>query len=157
MSINASLFGQMITFAIFVWFCMKFIWPRLMGAIEERQKTIADGLAAADKGQRSLEAAEIKMGELINDGKQQAANIVAESHQRASGIVEEAKAKARVEYDKILTQAKADIEQEANVAKRELYNEVSQLVVLGAEKVIGDNISTAVNDKFIEQLIAEVK
>ena len=156
MSINASLIGQMITFAIFVWFCMKFIWPRLLDAIKERQATIADGLAAADKGQRELEAAELKVIELIDEGKQQAAKIVEDANQRALHIVEDSKAKARVEYDKILAQAKSDIEQETNQARRQLYGEVTNLVVLGTEKVIARNIGSVDDDKFIDDLIAEV-
>ena len=157
MSINASLIGQMLTFAIFVWFCMKFIWPRLMAAIKERQKTIADGLAAGDKGHRELEAAERKVFEIIDEAKQNAAEILESTQQRAHHIVEEAKIKAREEHARIVEQAQADIEQQTNAAKRQLYVEVSQLAVLGAEKIIMRNVNANDDDKFVDELIAEVK
>lgn len=157
MSINASLIGQMITFAIFVWFCMKFIWPRLMAAINDRQKTIADGLAAGDKAQRELEAAEMKVMEMIDEAKQHAAEIVDGAQQRAHHIVDEAKTKARVEYDKIIANAHEEVTQQANAVKRELYDQVSDLVITGAEKVLGRTIEQSDNDRFIDQLIAEAK
>jgi F-type H+-transporting ATPase subunit b len=157
MSINASLIGQIITFAIFVWFCMKFIWPKLMAAIKERQKGIADGLAAADRGQRELESAEFKVLEMIDEAKQQAAEILEGAQQRAHHIVEDAKNKARGEYDKIVAQAHDEIEQATNTAKRELYDQVSHLILDGTEKVLARNIDKSDNDRFIEQLIAEAK
>ena len=157
MSINASLIGQMLTFAIFVWFCMKFIWPRLMNAIKERQKVIADGLAASDKGHRELEAAEHKVFEMIDEAKQNAAQILQTTQQRAHRIIEEAKIQARAEHANIVEQAQAEIEQQTNAAKRQLYAEVSQFAVLGAEKIITRNIDSADEDKLIDELIAEVK
>lgn len=157
MSINASLIGQMITFAIFVWFCMKFIWPKLMAAISERQKTIADGLAAGDKGQRELEAAELKVLEIIDEAKQHASEILEGTQQRAHKMIEEAKGKARDEYDKIVTSAQAEIEQQTNAAKRELYDEVSTIVMQSTEKVLGRNIEQSDNERFINEMIAEAK
>lgn len=157
MSINASLIGQMITFAIFVWFCMKFIWPKLMGAIKDRQKTIADGLAAGDKAQRELEAAELKVVEMIDEAKQHAAEILEGSQHRAHNLIEEAKNKARVEYDKIVTSAQAEIEQQTNAAKRALYEELGGMVIQGTEKVLGRNIDKSDNDRFIDEIIAEAK
>ena len=157
MSINASLIGQMLTFAIFVWFCMKFIWPRLMNAIKERQKTIADGLAAADKGHRELEAAERKVVELIDEAKQNAAEILESTQQRAHHIIEEAKIKAREEHARIVEQAQADIEQQTNAAKRQLYAEIGQLAVLGAEKIIKRDLDLKDEDTFINELLTEVK
>ncbi len=157
MSINASLIGQMLTFAIFVWFCMKFIWPRLMNAIKERQKTIADGLAAADKGHRELEAAERKVIELIDEAKQSAKEILDATQQRAHHIIEEAKVKAHEEHARIVAQAQADIEQQTNAAKRQLYAEVGQLAVLGAEKIIKRNVDLQDEDTFITELLTEVK
>lgn len=157
MSINASLIGQMITFAIFVWFCMKFIWPKLMAAIHDRQKTIADGLAAGDKGLRELEAAELKVLEIIDEAKHHAAEILEGTQQRAHKMIDEAKDKARAEYDKIVASAQADIEQQTNAAKRELYDEVSAIVLQSTEKVLGRNIDKSDNDRFIADMIAEVK
>lgn len=157
MSINASLIGQMITFAIFVWFCMKFIWPRLMSAIKERQQKIADGLAAGDKGQRELEAAEIKVLDMINDAKSHSAKLLEGAQERAHNLVEEAKHKARDEHDKIVAAAQEEIVQATNAAKQELYAQLSGLVINSTEKVLARNIDQADNDRFIEQLIAEVK
>lgn len=157
MSINASLIGQMITFAIFVWFCMKFIWPKLMTAIKDRQQTIADGLAAGDRGQRELEAAELKVMDIIDEAKQHSAEILEGAQQRAHHIVEESKTKAREEYDKIVASAHDEIEQATNAAKRELYDQMSALVIDGTEKVLARNIDKSDNDRFIEQLIAEAQ
>jgi len=157
MSINASLIGQIITFAIFVWFCMKFIWPRLMNAIKERQKIIADGLAASDKGHRELEAAERKVFEIIDEAKQNAAKILESTQQRAHRVIEEAKIKAREEHARIVDQAQVEIDQQANAAKRKLYAEVSQLAVLGAEKIVTRNIDAQDEGNLIDELIAEVK
>ena len=157
MSINASLIGQMLTFAIFVWFCMKFIWPRLMNAIKERQKTIADGLAAADKGHRELEAAERKVVELIDEAKQNAAEILESTQQRAHHIIEEAKIKARQEHARIVEQAQTDIEQQTNAVKRQLYAEIGQLAVLGAEKIVKRELDLKDENTFINELLTEVK
>ena len=156
MSINASLIGQMLTFAIFVWFCMKFIWPRLMNAIKERQKTIADGLAAADKGHRELEAAERKIAAMIDAAKQEAADLLTVTQQRAGHILEEAKAQAREEQARIVEQAKVDIEQQVHAAKHKLYAEVGQLAVTGAQKIIARNIDANDQDQLLNELLAEV-
>lgn len=157
MSINASLIGQMITFLIFVWFCMKFIWPRLMDAIKERQKTIADGLSAADQGQRELEAAELKIVAMLNEAKQQAAEILEGAQQRGHNIVEEAKKQAHEEGDRILEHARAEIDHETNAAKKKLYDEVASLAVMGAEKIVTRNIDAKDTDKLLNDLIAEVR
>ena len=157
MSINATLFGQMITFAIFVWFCMKFIWPRLMDAIRTRQKTIADGLAAADRSQRDLEEAQVRVLAMINEAKQQASQIIENTQERSNRMIEEAKAKARVEADQLIAAAHADIEQERMSLKQKLYAEVGSLAMLGAEKIIARTINQQDSDKFIKQLISEVQ
>ena len=156
MSINASLIGQMITFLIFVWFCMKFIWPKLMSAIKERQKTIADGLSAADQGQRELEAAELKIVGMLDDAKQQAAGILEGAQQRAHHLMEEAKHRAHEEGDRILEHARAEIDQEANAAKKKLYDEVAALAVMGAEKIVARNINDKDAANLLTELVAEV-
>ena len=156
MSINASLIGQMLTFVIFVWFCMKFIWPRLISTIEERQKTIADGLSAADKGQRELEAAKHKVNVMLDEAKQKTAALLAATEQRAQHIIEEAKAQAVAEQARIIKQAEVDIEQQTNTAKRKLYTEVSQLAVLGAEKIIARQINASDEEQLLTELLSEV-
>jgi F-type H+-transporting ATPase subunit b len=157
MSINATLFGQMITFAIFVWFCMKFIWPRLMDAIRTRQKAIADGLAAADRSQRELEAAQLRVVEILSEAKHQAGEIVEGAQQRAQRLIEEAKGKARTEADRIIADALVEINQERNIAQQKLYAEVGSLAVLGAERIIERNITAQDSERLINQLISEVQ
>jgi F-type H+-transporting ATPase subunit b len=136
MNINLTLIGQSITFALFVWFCMKFIWPPIMGALEARRKEIADGLAAAERGQHEQELAEKRATEHIKEAKGQASDIVAQAQKRASEIVEEAKGDARTEAERIVTGANAEIEQEINRAREHLRQEVVALAIAGAEKVL---------------------
>ncbi len=136
MNINLTLIGQSITFALFVWFCMKFIWPPIMGALEARRKEIADGLAAAERGQHEQELAEKRATEHIKEAKGQASDIITQAQKRAGEIVEEAKGDARTEADRIVTGANAEIEQEINRAREHLRQEVVSLVIAGAEKVL---------------------
>jgi len=136
MNINLTLIGQSITFALFVWFCMKFIWPPLMGALEARRKEIADGLAAAERGQHEQELAEKRAAEYIKEAKGQASDIISQAQKRASEIVEEAKGDAKTEADRIVTGANAEIEQETNRAREQLRQEVVTLAIVGAEKVL---------------------
>lgn len=136
MSINATLLGQMITFAVLVWFTMKYVWPLLIQAMEERQAKIAEGLAAADKGRHELELAESKAKSLLKDGKQHAAEIIAHAQKRAEEIIEEAKGNARVEGERILESARAQVTQEVQQAKDKLQQEVAKLALAGAEQVL---------------------
>jgi F-type H+-transporting ATPase subunit b len=119
-NINLTLFGQMVTFAIFVWFCMKFVWPVIIGAMEERQQKIADGLDAADRAMRDLEAAKSEATDQMKGAKQEAAGIVDQANKRANQIVDEAKVLAVAEGDRLKVAAEAEIEQEINRAKEEL-------------------------------------
>src|SRR5687768_4228907 len=112
MNLNLTLLGEMLTFAIFIWFTMRFVWPPLMAALEERREKIAAGLAAADKGHRELEMAQHKIDEMMTEAKGQVAHIIEQANQRANHIIEEAKARARVEGDRLITLAKRDVEQE---------------------------------------------
>ncbi len=151
MNINLTLIGQSITFALFVWFCMKYIWPPVMGALEARRKEIADGLAAAERGQHEQELAEKRATEHIREAKGQASDIVAQAQKRASEIVEEAKGDAKTEADRIVTGANAEIEQETNRAREQLRKEVVGLAIAGAEKVLKrevdkDNHASALDD-----------
>ena len=136
MNINATLLGQMITFAVLVWFSMKYIWPLLIQAMEERQAKIAEGLSAAEKGKHELELAESKAKSLLKDGKQHAAEIVGHAQKRAEEIIEEAKGHARVEGERILESARAQVAQEVQQAKDKLQQEVAQLALTAAEQVL---------------------
>ncbi len=136
MNINLTLIGQSITFALFVWFCMKYIWPPVMGALEARRKEIADGLAAAERGQHEHELAEKRAAEHIKEAKGQASDIISQAQKRANEIVEEAKGDAKTEAERIVTGANAEIEQETNRAREQLRQEVVSLAIAGAEKVL---------------------
>ncbi len=136
MNINLTLIGQSITFALFVWFCMKYIWPPIMGALEARRKEIADGLAAAERGQHEHELAEKRGAEHIKEAKGQASDIITQAQKRATEIVEEAKGDAKTEAERIFTGANAEIEQETNRAREQLRQEVVTLAIAGAEKVL---------------------
>jgi F-type H+-transporting ATPase subunit b len=139
-NINATLLGQAITFAILIWFTMKFVWPPLMAAMAERAKTIADGLAAAERGKHDLELAEKRAAEILRQGKEKASEIIAASEKRASEIIEEAKAHAKTEGDRILVAAKADIDQEVFRAKEQLRTQVTAVALAGAGKILGREI-----------------
>lgn len=136
MSINLTLLAQAVTFALFIWFTIRFVWPPLLRAMETRQKTIADGLAAAERGKNELELAGKKSAEVLRDAKHQGTDIVAQAEKRAAQIIEEAKAAAKVEGDRLIAGAKAQIEQEVFQAREALRQKVAGLVVAGAEKIL---------------------
>lgn len=156
MNINATLLGQAITFAILIWFTMKFVWPPLMAAMAERAKTIADGLAAAERGKHDLELAEKRAAEILRQGKEKASEIIAASEKRASEIIEEAKSQAKNEGDRILIAAKADIEQEIFRAKEHLRNQVTSVALAGAEKILSREIDARAHNDLLEKLVAEI-
>lgn len=156
MDINATLFGQMVTFILFVGFTMKFVWPPLMRIMEDRRKKIADGLAAAEKGQRDLELAQIKAREQLVEAKAEASRIIEQANQRANHIVEESKQQARLEGDRLIDLAKSQIEQEYNSARQELMQQVSIIAVAGAEKILKHEVDRKTNDRLINELISEI-
>jgi len=156
MNINLTLIGQMITFAFFVWFCMKFVWPPIMNALVERKATIADGLAAAEKGQHEEELAKNRAVEILKEAKVKAQEILSQADKRASEIVEESKDTARVEAERIVTAANAEIEQETNRAREALRGQVVSLAVLGAGKVLKKEIDTKANDDLLSDLVAQL-
>lgn len=156
MNINATLIGQAISFAFFVWFCMKFVWPPIMSALEERKKKIADGLAAAERGKHEQELAEQRAKEVIGEAKQEASNIIAQAQKRASEIVEEAKETARTEGERIVTAANAEIEQEVNRAKEHLRGQVVSIAVAGAGKVLNREIDDKAHDDLLKDLVSQI-
>jgi F-type H+-transporting ATPase subunit b len=145
MNLNLTIFGQMITFALFIWFTMKFVWPVLITAMEERRQKIADGLAAAEQGQKELELAHYKSEEVRTEAKAQAASIIEQAHTRANHMVEEAKDVARKEGERLLDLAKGDIEKEYTQAKETLIAKVSHMAVASAEKVLQRELSSNVD------------
>jgi F-type H+-transporting ATPase subunit b len=155
-NINATLLGQMITFAVFVWFTMKFVWPLLMQAIEERQAKIADGLAAAEKGRHELELAEVRAKELLRERKQQAAEIVAHAQKRANEIIEEAKISARTESERILGSARAQISQDLQEARDKLKQEVGQLAIAAAEQILMREVDAEAHQEILSKLSVQL-
>lgn len=136
MNINLTLFAQAATFAVFIWFTVKFVWPPLLRAIETRQKVIADGLAAAEQGKKSLEVSSKQAGEAIQEARARAAEIVAQAEKRGAQMVGEAKTAAKAEGDREKAAAKADIQQEVSRAREQLREQVAALAVAGAEKIL---------------------
>lgn len=136
MNINATLIGQSITFFVFVWFCMKFVWPPIMQALTERKKQIADGLAAGERGKHELELASKRATENLHEAKQKAAEIIAQAEKRAVQLIEDAKNAAKAEGDRLLASAQASVAQETVRAKEVLRSQVAELAVAGAEKIL---------------------
>ncbi len=156
MDINLTLIGQSIAMLVFVWFCMKFIWPPLLEAIEERQQKIADGLAAADKGQERLEQATAEAKDIVADARKQATSILDQAHSFANEIVSEGKADGAKERDRQLVAAKAEIEQESNRAREELRGEVSAIAMASAEKILQREIDSKQHEDILGKLAAEL-
>ncbi len=156
MDINATLIGQAIAMIVFVWFCMKFIWPPLLTAIEERQEKIADGLAAAEKGEQRLEVAKAQADEIVGDARTQATGILDQAHARANEIVAEGKNDGVKERDRQLDAAKAEIEQEVNRAREELRGQVSAIAVASAEKILQREIDAKGHDDILSKLAGEL-
>jgi F-type H+-transporting ATPase subunit b len=155
-NINLTLIGQIIAFAVFVAFCMKFVWPPLINAMEERAKKIADGLDAANRAERDLELAQQKAGEKLRESKEKAAEIIEQANKRANQIIDEAKNAAREEGSRLAVAAQAEIEQEVNRAKEGLRKQVSALAVAGASKILAKSVDEAVHGELLDQLANEL-
>ncbi|WP_110649690.1 F0F1 ATP synthase subunit B [Salinicola peritrichatus] len=156
MNLNLTLIGQAIAFAVFVWFCMKYVWPPVMQALQERQKKIADGLDAASRATRDLEVAQEKAEETLRESKEQAQQILEQANKRASQIVEEARETARAEGERIIEGARSEIDQEINRAKEELRAQVSLLAVAGAERILESSIDESKHRELVDKLAAEL-
>lgn len=156
MNINLTLFGQTIAFIFFVWFCLKFIWPPLINALEQRKKTIADGLAAGEKGHHELELAQKHAVELIRESKEKAAEIVTQAQKRHDEIVDEAKEDARTEGTRILAAARAEVDQERQQVKEELRQQVVSLAITGAEQILLREIDKNAHKEMLEKISADL-
>lgn len=156
MNINATLLGQAIAFMLFVWFCMKYVWPPLIDAIEARQKLIADGLTQAERAGKDLDLARAKAEENIQEAKAQASVIIDQANKRRVQIIDDAKTDAEIERDKIIAQGSVEVEAERNKAREELRLQVSTLAIAGAEKIIKRSIDKAANSDIIDKLVAEI-
>lgn len=156
MNITATLIGQIIAFVLLIWFVNKVLWGPVMGMMAERQKRIADGLAAADKGKHELELAEKRAKEVLQDNKNRAAEIIAQAEKRSTELVEEAKANARAEGERIINAARAEIEQEIQRAREELRKQVATVAIAGAERILSREVDAKAHDALLKELAAQI-
>ncbi|MCG6864975.1 MAG: F0F1 ATP synthase subunit B [Thiogranum sp.] len=156
MNFNATLIGQSITFLVFVWFCMKFIWPPIMNALAERKAKIAEGLAAADRGKHEQELAKKRATETLQEAKQQAAEIIHRAEKRAADIVDEAKHDAVEEGNRVKAAAQAEIEQEVNRARETLRGQVVEIATAGAARILKRELDASANDELIKDLVTRI-
>jgi F-type H+-transporting ATPase subunit b len=152
MHLNATLLGQMITFAIFVWFTMRVIWPILSAQLDERQKKIADGLSAAELGHKILSTAQVNADKKIHEAKLHCYKLLEDADRDATMIVENAKLKAQKEYESILASGHAQLARDVRQAKLELQAQVASIVVLGAEKILERAINTSEHQEILNGL-----
>ena len=156
MNLNLTLFAQAATFALFIWFTVKFVWPPLLRAIETRQKTIADGLAAAEQGKRSLELSTRQADESISQARSRAAEVLAQAEKRAAQMIEEARNAAKEEGNREKAAAKAEIEQQVTRAREQLRDQVASLAVAGAEKIQRREVDAKAHADMLNQLKAQL-
>lgn len=156
MNITVTLFAQMLAFALLIWFVNKLLWGPLTAMMEARQKRIADGLAAAEKGKHEQELAEKRAKELLHTAKNQAAEIISQAEKRASEIIEESKGQGRAEGERIIVGARAEISQELNRAKEALRGQVVSIAIAGAEKILAREIDPKTHGDLLNQLSARI-
>jgi F-type H+-transporting ATPase subunit b len=156
MNINLTLFAQALTFAAFIWFTARFVWPPMLRAIESRQKVIAEGLAAAEKGRRELELSAQQSEVALREARARAQEIVNQGDQRAAQIIEEAKQAAKAEADRLVAAAKAEIEQEISRAREQLREQVATIAVAGAERILRREVDARVHSELLTQLKQEL-
>ena len=152
MNLNLTLVAQAITFTVFIWVTVKFIWPHMLRAIEARQKTIADGLAAAEEGKRSLELSTKRADEEIRKARDRAAELLAQAERRAAQMVEEAKNAAKQEGEREKAAAKAEIAQEITRAREHLRDQVASLAVAGAEKILRREVDARAHGELLQAI-----
>lgn len=153
---NATLLGQALAFALFVWFCMKYVWPPLMKAIEDRQKAIADGLSAAEKADKDLALAQANASETLEEAKRTATEVIEQANKRKVSIIDEAREEAEVERHKLIAQAHAEIEAERVRARDELRKQVAALAIAGAEKILERSIDKEAHNDILENITAKL-
>ena len=154
MNLNATILAQMLIFAIVIWVAMKFLWPEITSGIQARAKRIAEGLAAGDRGQKELAAAETRVAEIVKSARERALSIEQQAHVRANEIVEAAKQTATSEGQRLLESARAQVALEAQKAREELRRQVGSLAVKGAEQIVGREIDAGVHAQLLDKLAA---
>ena len=156
MNINLTLIGQSIAFLVFVWFCMKFVWPPITAALATRKEKIAQGLEAAERGLQSQEQAQVEVQAKLDEAKQHANEIINQAQKRANEIVEEAKTDATHEGERIKASAQSEIDKEVNRAKEQLRGQVSALAIAGAEKVLNKEINADAHRAVLDDLASQI-
>ncbi|WP_029685128.1 F0F1 ATP synthase subunit B [Tatumella saanichensis] len=156
MNINATILGQAIAFILFVAFCMKYVWPPIMAAIEKRQKEVADSLASAELAKKELDIAQANASDELKKAKESAQAIIEQANKRRTQILEEAKAEAETERDKIIAQGYSEVDAERQRAREDLRKQVALLAVAGAEKIIERSVDEAANSDIVDKLVAEL-
>lgn len=156
MDLNATIIGQSIAFFIFVWFCMKYVFPPVNAILEERQKKIADGLEAADRAQRDLSLAQNRAADELREAKVKSSEIIELANKRASQILDDAKDKAREEGLRLINGAKAEIDMEIQRAREALRAQVAAIAIAGAEKILETSIDQAANEELVKKLASEL-
>ena len=156
MDINATIIGQFITFAILIWFTMKYVWPPIIKTMHDREKKIAAGLEAAERSKRELEIAEHKALTIIREARQQASQIIEQANLHSAQLIEEAKGQGKVENQRIVEMAQGEIDREVTQAKEELRNQVAKLAIAGAEKIIHRQLDASTHDALLNELAAEI-
>ncbi len=156
MNMNMTLVGQLITFGLFVWFCMKYVWPPIIGALEARREKIAQGLAAAEEAEVSLAQAQAQSDDLTKEARQKSMGIIAEAEARAKAMIEAAREEAKVEGERQIATAKAEIEQESQRTREELRTRLGSLVLRGAGKIVGEEIDDKKHAQLIDELAKQI-
>ncbi|MDE9461800.1 F0F1 ATP synthase subunit B [Xenorhabdus bovienii] len=156
MNINATILGQAIAFVLFVLFCMKYVWPPIMAAIEKRQKEITDGLASAERAKKNLDLAQANATDQLKKAKADAQAIIEQANKQKAQIIDDAKTEAELERNKIVAQAQAEIDAECKRAREELRKQVAMLAIAGAEKIIERSVDEAANSDIVDKLVAEL-
>lgn len=156
MNLNLTLIGQSITFLVFVWFCWKYIWPPMVHAMQERQKAIGEGLAAADRAEKDLQLAQDRATDQLREAKEEAQKILEQARHQATQMIENAKNEARSEGERLKDAQRSEIEQEINRAKEQLRAQVASLAIAGAEKVLGASVDADRHGELLDELAAEL-
>lgn len=157
MNLNATILGQAIAFFLFVIFCMKYVWPPLIEAIEKRQKEISDSIASAERAKKDLDLAQANMTEQLQKAKEQAQVIIEQANKRKVQILENAKVEAKKERKKIIMQAHAEIDADRKRAYEELRKQIAGLAIAGAERIINCSVNEKINRTLIDTMVAELE
>jgi len=156
MDLNITLLGEIITFAVLIFVTMKYIWPPVTKAMEERQEKIASGLQAAERAENDLKIAQDKAKKMLSSAQKQAKTLLTKTEEEASKMLETSKLSAQKESDKILTNAEATIQKEKNIAKEELQKHLTDLVMINTKKILEEKLDARTQDKLIDQFIADL-